>query len=118
MPSVPKTLRREHSSETIVAIITLHKVGISPAKIGDQLTLSRSTVATILHRHARQPDQPLQPSKRSGRPCKLDDRDRRTLMRHVEHENLKALGTLSKSGHTVSQPTVRKTEVPEGEGFF
>lgn len=75
MPSVPKTSRREHSSETVAA---LHKDGKSLAQIGDQ-TLPRSTVATILHRHARQPDQPLQPSKRSGRPRKLNDRDRSTL---------------------------------------
>lgn len=105
MPSAPKTSRREHSLETVAAILTLHKDGKSLAQIGDQLTLPRSTVATILHRHARQPDQPLQPSKRSGRPRKLNDRDRRTLMRHVErypYDNLKALGTPSKSGHTLA----------------
>ena len=40
-------------------------------------------------------------------------------MRHVErypHDNLKALGTPSKPGHTLSQPTVRK--YPREEGFF
>ena len=40
-------------------------------------------------------------------------------MRHVErypHDNLKALGTPSKSSHTLSQPTVRK--YLRDEGFF
>ncbi len=40
-------------------------------------------------------------------------------MRHVErypHNNLKALGTPSKSGHTLSELTVRK--YLRGEGFF
>ena len=116
MPSVPKTSRRENSSEMITAILTLHKDGKSLAQIGDGLSLPRSTVATILHRHARQLDQP---SKRSGRPLKLDDRDRRTLMRHVQqfpHDNLKALSTPSKSGHTHSKSTIRK--YLKSEGFF
>ena len=119
MPSVPKTSRREHSSETVATILTLRKDGKSFAQIGDQLSLPRFTVATILHRHTRQPHQPLPPSKRSGRPFKLDDRDKRTLMRHVErfpHDNLKALGTPSKSGQSLSKPTVRK--YLKGEGFF
>lgn len=40
-------------------------------------------------------------------------------MRHVErfpHDNLKALGTPSKSGQSLSKPTVRK--YLKGEGFF
>ena len=56
MPSIPKTSRRENSSEMIKAISTLHKDGKSLAQIGDQLSLPQSTVATILHRHARQLD--------------------------------------------------------------
>ena len=115
MPAVPKTSRRQHSSEMVTAISTLHKDGKSLAQIGDQLSLPRSTVATILHHHARQLDQPLQPSKRSGRPLKLDDRDRRTLMRHVQrfpHDNLKALSTPSKSLKT------NHLEIPEARGFL
>ena len=56
MPSIPKTSRHENSLEMITAISTLHKEGKSLAQIGDQLSLPRSTVATILHRQARQLD--------------------------------------------------------------
>ena len=112
MPSIPKTSRREHSSEMITAISKLHKAGKSLAQIGDLLSLPRSTAATIL-------DQLLQPSKRSGRPLKLDDRDRRTLIRQVQqfsHNNLKALSTPLKSGYTLSKPTIRK--YLKSKGFF
>ncbi len=66
-----------------------------------------------------QPDWPFQLNKRSGRPCKLDDRDRKTFIGHVEqflNDNLKALGTPSKSNHTFSQPTV--WNYLRGRGFL
>ncbi len=59
MPLIPKTSRREHSLKTATAIITSHKDSKLLAQIDDQLTLSPSTVATIIHCHARQPDQPF-----------------------------------------------------------
>lgn len=97
MRSVPKT------SETLAAIIALHQAGKSHAQIGDHLNLAKSTVTTIINRHNRQPTQPLRPTKRAGRPLKLDERSKRALIRYVErrpHDNLKALETPSKSGTT------------------
>lgn len=119
MPYIPKTSRREHSAETLAIIISLHNKGKSLAQIGNHLNLSRPTVATIIHRHHRQPDHPLRPTKRAGRPPKLDGRDKRALVRHVEqnpHDNLKALGTPSKSGQTLSRATVRK--YLKANGYF
>lgn len=113
MRFVPKT------SETIAAIIALHKAGKSHAQIGAQLNLAKSTVTTTINRHNRQPTQPLRPTKRAGRPLKLDERSKRALIRHVErypHDNLKALGTPSKSGTTLSRPTLRR--YLKAEGYF
>ena len=78
-------------------------------QIGHQLTLPQSTIATILHCDARQPDQPLQLSKLSSQQRKLNDQDKRIFICHKKRfldNNLKAFGTPSKSNHTFSQPTI------------
>ena len=111
MPSKPRTLRREHSSETIAVILCLHKLKKSHAQIAEHVKIPKSSVTTILHRQERNPDHPLRPTKRAGRPLKLDARARRTLIRHVErypHDNFAALATPSKTGQTLSRTTVRK----------
>ena len=74
MPSKPKSSRREYSSETISAILELHKSGQTHGEIAHHFKIPKSSVTTILHRQARQPKQPLQPTKRPGRPSKLDAR--------------------------------------------
>ena len=56
MPSIPKTSRREHSSETLAVIISMHEQGKSHAQIGDHLKLAKSTVTSIIHHHNRQPE--------------------------------------------------------------
>ena len=111
MPSIPKTLRRGHSSETLAVIISMHEQGKSHAQIGDHLKLAKSTVTSIIHRHNRQPEHPLRPTKRAGRPRKLVDRAKRLFIRHIEQNpknNLKAPGIPSKSGQTLSRATVPK----------
>ncbi len=48
---------------------------------------------------------------------KLDERSKEALIRHVErnpYDNLKALGTSSKSGNTLSRPAIRRYLKAEG----
>lgn len=119
MPSKPKTVRREHSSEIISTIIALHEIHCSYAEIARQVKLTRPTVVTIVHRITRNPDASCDRKKRVGRPVKLDARARRALIRHIDrnpHENLLALATPSKSGHKLSRCTVRK--YMKTAGFF
>ena len=118
MPSIPPPSRRENSSETLAVVTSVHEQGKSHAQIGDHLKLAKSTVTSIIHRHNRQPEHPLRPTKRAGRPLKLDDRAKRLFIHHIEQnpqDNLKALATPSKSGQTLSSD---RTEVPEGRWVF
>ena len=111
MPSKPKSSRREYSSETISAILELHKSGQTHGEIAHHFKIPKSSVTTILHRQARQPKQPLQPTKRPGRPPKLDARAQRAIIHHLEkfpHDNLHALSTPPKFGSTISRTTIRK----------
>ena len=119
MPSIPKTPRREHSAETLAIIISMHEEGKSHAQISDHLKLAKSTVTSIIHRHNRQLEHPLRPTTRSSRPLMLDDRARILFIRHIEQnprDNLKALGTPSKSGQTLSRAAVRKHL--KADGYF
>ena len=119
MPSKPKGSRREYSSETISVILELKKSGQSHREIAHHLEIPKSSVITILHREARQSDNPPKPSKRPGRLPKLDYRAQRAIIRHVEkfpYDNLHALSTPSKSGHTMGRTTIRR--YLKAAGFF
>lgn len=111
MPSKPKTARRELSSEIVGGIIALQEGGQSYSEIAHQMKLARSTVTTIIHRVGRQRNASSPSKKRTGRPPKLNDREKRAFVRHIDrnpHDNLAALATPSKSGHQLSRNTVRK----------
>lgn len=119
MPSKPVTDRRRLSPETRVSILALREGGKSFGEIADQLKLTRSTVTTIVHRAKRQLNASPASKKRMGRPPKLNDREKRAFIRHIDrnpHDNLAALATPSKSGHQLSKPTVRK--YMRGAGFL
>ncbi len=119
MPSKPKSFRREYSSETISAILELHKSGQTHGEIAQHFKISKSSVTTILHRQVKQPQQPLQPTKLPNRPPRLDARAQRAIIRHVEkfpHDNLHALWTPSKSNSTISRTIIRK--YLKAEGYF
>ena len=119
IPSKPKGSRREYLSETISVILELNKSGQSHREIAHHLEILKSSVTTILHRRARQSDDPPKPSKQPGRRPKLDSRAQQTIIRHVEkfpHDNLYALSTLSKSGHTINQTTIQ--QYLKAVGFF
>ena len=110
MPSKPKTVRREHSGETISVVLALHSAGKSHAQIADYVKIPKSTVTRLIQRASQNPNEPYRKTKRVGRPTKLNARSQRALLRHIErfpHDNLAALGTLSRSGHTLSRGTVR-----------
>lgn len=105
MPSKPKTVRREHSSEAIPAILALHSTGKSHAQTADYVKIPKSTVTKLIQRVSKNPNEPYRKTKHVRRPTKLNARSQRALIRHIErhpHDNLAALGTPSKSGHTLS----------------
>lgn len=73
-------------------------------QISNHLKLVKSTMTTIIHHHNRQPEYPVWLTKQVGRPLKLDKQAKRLLIYHIEqnpYNNLKALGTLSKSDQTL-----------------
>ncbi len=110
MPTKPKTTRREHSNETISVILALHSTGKSHGKIADYVKISKLTVTRILQRASKNPNEQYYKTKCIGRSNKLNAWSQRVLIHHVErfpHDNLAALGTPSKSGHKLSQGTVR-----------
>ena len=119
MPSKPVTDRRRLSPEMCASILALREGGKSFGEIADQLKLARSTVTTIVHRAKRQLNASPAPKKRMGRPPKLNDREKRAFIRHIDrnpHDNLAALATPFKSGHQLSKPTVQK--YMRGAGFL
>ena len=110
MPSKPRTGRHEHSQETIAIILSLYNLKKSHSQIADHLKITKSSVTTIIHRHNRNPEKSLRPTKCAGRPFKLDARAQRQLICHVEkfpHDNIAALATPSKTGYTLYQTTTR-----------
>ena len=119
MPLEPKGSRREYLSKTILVILELKKSGQSYCEIAHHLDIFKSSVTTILYREARQSDDPPKPSKRPGRPPKLDSRAQRAIIRHVEkfpHDNLHALSNPSKSGYTIGRTTI--WQYLKAAGFF
>lgn len=110
MPSKPKTAKRERSRETVAVVIALREQGKSYAQIADHVNLPRTTVAHIINRAERTPDDLYRPIKRAWRPATLDARGQRALIRHVErnpNDNLVALGTPSKSGQKLGRKAIR-----------
>ena len=119
MPSKPFTDRRKHTSEIVASIITLRVSGQSYSEIAKQLNLARSTVITIVHRAKRAVNATFAGQKRLDRPFKLNDREIRTFIRHVDRfseNNLKAFAILFKSGHKFFRNIVRK--YTRSRGYF
>ena len=119
MPSKPVTARRRLASEIHASILALREAGQTYGEIARQMKLSRSTVTTIVHRATRQRNASPAFKKRMGRPSKLNDREKRAFIRHIElnpTDNLTAFATPSKSGHQLSRNTVRK--YMKFAGFF
>ena len=111
MSSKSKTTRREHSSDIIAVIISLHNLKKSDYQIADHVKLAKFTVIFIIHRSIRDSQYRSSLKKRSERSCKLDARARRALIRHVKtnsHDNLLALITFSKADQQISKITVRR----------
>lgn len=110
MSTKPKSSRREHSSKTIAIILTLRSLEKFFGEIATHLQLPKSTVSTIVHRLHRQKRESLCPTKRAGWPLKLNTRERRYLIRHLEsnpHDNFDALTNPSKARKPVHRSTVR-----------
>ncbi len=109
MPTKPKTARREHSNKTISVIPALHTAGKSHGKITNYVKIPKLTVTRILQRASKNSNKLYRQTKRIGRSTKLNAQSQRVLIRHVErfpHNNLAALSTPSKSGHTLSRGMV------------
>jgi hypothetical protein len=111
MSSKSKTARREHSSEIIAIILTLHSLNKSYAEIVCHLKLSRSSVFIIIHRNRRQQNNTFRLTKRADRSLKLNARARRRLIRHVKanpRNNFAALVISFKTGTIIHRVTTRR----------
>ncbi|XP_055903333.1 uncharacterized protein LOC129939369 [Eupeodes corollae] len=73
--------RKEISSEVRKIVIKLKNEGMSMAKIGKSLDLSKASVQTIIKNYNETGHYDSRP--RSGRPRKLDDRTMRKVVRKV-----------------------------------
>lgn len=96
MPFEPRSARREHSDETVSAVLALHNLGKSHTQIVNYVKIPKSTVTKLIHWAARNRDEPYCKTKHAGRPPMLNARSQRALICHVErfpHDNLAALGT-------------------------
>jgi transposase len=111
MARTPKTSRREHSAIKIKMIYKLTDLGYSLSEVARETDVPKSTVHRILQQRIANENRIGSPPKRRGRPCKLDRRAERMLLRHVAQnpfETMAALCSPSKSGHQLSKKTVRK----------
>jgi transposase len=95
-----------------ISIVALNKAGLSHSKIGKQCRVNRSTVNRVLKKY--QSTHTTADMKRSGRPSKLTDRDRRQVVRILKKGEAKtAVGIQkkfqSKTGIKISTDTVSKT---------
>lgn len=105
-----RTSRREHSSEIIGAILSLHKLNKSHDQIAEHLKILKFSVSTILYCQARNLEQPLCLSTRKRQLLKLDGRARRNLIYHVEQypqDNFASMATSSKTEHTFCWTTIQ-----------
>ena len=119
MPSKSNSFRREYSSETISVILELKMSGQLHCEIAYHLEIPKSSITSIFHRETRQSNNTLELSQRPGCPPKLDFRAQQAIIRHVENfanDNLHALSTLFKSGHTIGWTTIR--QYLKAAGFF
>ncbi len=111
MSSKRKTSGCEHSSEIIAIALTLKSLNKSYDEIASHLKLAKFTIVSIIHRHEKQSNSLLRPSKRAGRPLTLNARARRRLICHVKsnpRDNFAALVTLFKTGTTSHRVTIRR----------
>jgi transposase len=103
---------KEHSIAKRSAVVTWRKAGRSLSEISKLEGLPRSTVQSILGRYQKNP-QSLANKERPGRPPKLSERAKGSLIRAVAidtHLPIRALGTPTKTAGThISEPIVRKT---------
>jgi Transposase/DDE superfamily endonuclease len=110
-----KTGRKEHSSETIAVILSLHKLGYSASQISKEEGLTKgipkSTITFQIRRAKKHQNDPFIKAIRTGRPPKLDARAQRRLVRFMAHnpfETLTCLSTPGKSGCRMHINTTRK----------
>ena len=111
MFSRPKTARRKLPSDQHAAIIVLREGGKSFDEIVRQMKLARSTVIIIIHRINRKANAFSVIKKRFGQSAKLNERQIRALIRHVElnsHDNFHVFATPSKSEKKLCRTTIRK----------
>ena len=100
MPLVSKTVRREHSFEIIAIILNLRNLEKLFDEITIHLQLLKSIIISIVHQLHRQKIELLRSTKRVDQLLKLNARDKRHLIRHVElnlHDDFAALTSPSKT---------------------
>ena len=111
MLSRSKTAKRKLPSDQHAAIIAFREGGKSFDEIARQMKLARSTVIIIIHRIIKKANAFFVIKKRFGQPAKLNERQIRTLIRHVElnsHDNFHVFAIPSKSEKKLCRITIRR----------
>ncbi len=101
-----KIFRKEHSSETVIIIISLKSLKKSHDEIAQHLKLFKFFVTSIIHRKQREEECDFRSTKRAEQSLKLDARARRRFIRHVE-SNLRDDFAILTSPSKVTRPIHR-----------
>ena len=113
-----KTKRKELTEGQKGLIWARYEDGDSVTTIAKKTKHPRSTITSFINRTRLLKDLSFQNRPRSGRPLKASERDQRALLRHANlhtKDTLQALGTPSKSTHSLSVNTVRRILVKHGK---
>ena len=82
-------------------IVALRQSGMKFNQISAQLGIKTGTCSAIWQYYVK--SKSLQPKKSTGRPAKLNDRDKRTIVRNLEKDREKSCGKLTSEFNAFSQ---------------
>lgn len=112
-------VRKELSSDTKEAIVSLHKSGLKHAEISRRLNIPRTTVSCVISRYRERGN--VENIRRTGAQAKLKARDTRGLLRIVKENRKRVLSDVTalfnerrNVGETVSKRTIQRTLYKQG----
>jgi len=101
--------RKELSTDTKEAIISLYNSGIKQSEISRRLSIPKTTISDILKRFKQRGS--VENKSRNGTPRKLTDRDTRGLVRLVRDNRKKSMNEITNVFNQVSTSSVSKRTV-------
>jgi len=113
--------RKELSTNTKEAIVSLYNSGIKQSEISRRLSIPKTTISDILKRFKQRGS--VENKSRNGAPRKLTDRDTRGLIRLVKDNRRKSLNEITNvlnkvRTSSVSKRTVQRKLYSEGSSDF